>query len=395
MAVQSSLSNSPSFSSLILNTLFNPLLTGPLLLYVLRNPSVLEKLPWPTTRYYKFPYDLPFPFPSTIRVGATPPLKILKFLFAWGLISSMNRFLSRLALNYGHLKKQGAPWEFQVEGKETILITGGCSGFGKEMVKLFGEHTKARIVVLDVQPLPDDLKGVRRLSYHKVDLTSPASIHETIAKVLETSTPTVLINNAGIAEQHSILGTSDDFLEKIFRVNILSHFTLLRLLLPKMMAQKKGHIVSIASMASYTGCPGLGDYCATKHAVLGMHETLLAELATRYKEQGGHCIQASIVHPMWAKTPLVGSWESQLIKSKTPLLGPEDVARPVVRHVLDGRSGSVFVPEKMRYATIGKGLPDWVGIKSRLDLAVSTDMSEERVVEKESVRKVEDSWVKT
>ena len=233
-----------------------------------------------------------------------------------------------------------------------------------------------------------------RLSYHKIDLTSPASINETIAKVLETSTPTVLINNAGIATAHDILSTSDEWLEKIFRVNILSHFTLIRLLLPKMMAQKKGHIVSIASMASYTGCAGLGDYCASKHAVLGMHETLVTELATRYKKQGGHCIQASIVHPMWAKTPLVGSWETQMVKAKTPMLVPEDVARPVVKQVLDGRSGSVFVPERFRYTTIAKGLPDWVGIKSRLDLA-DLAVSGEKVPEKERESRVEESWIKT
>jgi hypothetical protein len=155
MAVQSTLSNLPSLSTLI----FNPLLTGPLLLYAQRDPSALQNIPWPPTKIYKLPFDLPFPFPSEIRVGATPPLKTLKFLFTWGLILYVNRFLSRLALNYWHLKKQGEPWDFQTEGKETVLITGGCSGFGKEMVRLFEERTRARIVVLDVQPLPNELKN--------------------------------------------------------------------------------------------------------------------------------------------------------------------------------------------------------------------------------------------
>ncbi|OCT47706.1 17-beta-hydroxysteroid dehydrogenase 13 [Cladophialophora carrionii] len=403
MAVQSSLSNPPSLASITAGILFNPLLTGPLLLYVLRHPSVLEKLPWPPTKYYKLPFELPFPFPNRIRVGATAPLKTLKFLFTWGLILSVNRFLNRLALNYGHLKKQGEPWEFQTEGKETVLITGGCSGFGKEMAKMLADQTKAKIIVLDVQALPDDLKDVPRLSYYKVDLTSPPSIHETIKQVLETSSvPTVLINNAGIAQAHTILSTSDEFVEKIFRVNVLSHFTLLRLLLPRMMAQRKGHVVTIASMASYTGCPSLADYCATKHAVLGMHESLVAELATRYKDQGGHCIQASTVHPLWARTPLVGSWERQLVASRAPVLEAKDVAGPVVRHVLTGRSGSVFVPERFRYATIVKGLPDWVGIKMRLDLAVNTDVGREAEAETETQtgevkerKGVEESWVET
>ena len=171
---------------------------------------------------------------------------------------------------------------------------------------------------------------------------------------------------------------------------------MIRTLLPHMMSQKKGHIISFASMASYTGCADLGDYCATKHAVLGMHESLLSELSTRYKDQGGHCIQASIVHPMWARTPLVGSWEKQLVASKTAMLEPRDVAGPVVDHILRGASGSVFVPRHMRYLTIVKGLPDWVGLKMRADLAVSTDMTD--IKRKEGAApvgvKVEESWVK-
>lgn len=164
MAVQSTLSSLPSFQTIFTNTLLNPLLTGPLLLYVQRNPSVLQSLPWPPAKYYSLPFEMPYPFPSTIRVGATPPLKTLKFLFTWGLILFVNRFLSRLALNYWHLQKQGAPWDFQGEGKEVVVVTGGCSGFGKEMVKMFSERTKAKIVVLDVQELPDDLRNSKKMT---------------------------------------------------------------------------------------------------------------------------------------------------------------------------------------------------------------------------------------
>ena len=181
---------------------------------------------------------------------------------------------------------------------------------------MLSEQTKAKIIILDIQDLPTDLKSskplltsfqhlstnthpVRRVFYYKGDLSSPKSIHETIAQILdENAVPTVLINNAGMLQAHSILNTTDEWLEKIFRVNLLSHFTLIRLLLPKMMAQQKGHIVSIASVASFTGCASLADYCATKSGVLGLHETLIAELGNRYKDQGGHAIQASIVHPL-------------------------------------------------------------------------------------------------
>jgi len=209
-----------------------------------------------------------------------------------------------------------------------------------------------------------------------VDLSSTDSITSTVSAVLEKNTPTVLINNAGIAQAHTILHTSESYLSKIFAVNVLSHFTLIRLLLPKMMAQRKGHIVSLASMASYTGCANLADYCATKAAVLGMHESLVQELQHRYEDKGGHCIQVSIVHPLWARTPLIGSWEPELNKSGAPVLTADEVASKVVRQVLNGRSGSVFVPEKMWTGTLLRVLPDWVALHTRGGFSASTHIVE-------------------
>ncbi len=187
----------------------------------------------------------------------------------------------------------------------------------------------------------------------------------------------MLINNAGIAQAHTILTTTDAYLEKIFRVNVLSHFTLIRLLLPRMMAQRKGHILTLASMASYTGCASLADYSATKAAVLGMHESLVQELAHRYADRGGHCIQASIVHPLWAATPLVGSWVKELERSGQPVLTASEVAGRVVDQILAGRSGSVYVPRKMAtVAAVARGLPDWLALYLRAGLEAATATAE-------------------
>ncbi|KIY02808.1 uncharacterized protein Z520_01273 [Fonsecaea multimorphosa CBS 102226] len=381
MAIQStldSITSNPisSLRTLISESLLNPLLTGSLLLYIRRNPSLLHNLPWPPamTTIKLLPIHLPLGIPNSITLRTTPPLKTLKYLFAIGLVVQVNRILNRLALNYWHVRKQGEAWDFAGEGKETILVTGGCSGFGREMVKMFAAGTRANIVVLDVQELPDDIKDLPRLSYFQADLTSPSSITSAVDLICRdpSQTPTVLINNAGIAQAHTILETTDAWLDKIFRVNLLSHFTLIRLLLPKMMARRKGHIVSIASMASYTGTASLGDYSATKAGVLSLHESLVAELATRHASQGGHCIQASIVHPMWARTPLVGSWEKELARSRAPVLEPTEVASRVVAQVLRARSGSVFVPEKFWVGALLRAMPDWVGVKSRIDTANAT-----------------------
>ncbi|KAK5454209.1 hypothetical protein LTS15_006209 [Exophiala xenobiotica] len=386
--------NLPFLDTVVKHTLLSPYITGPLLLYVTKlNPSILDKIPW----FPDITLALPSIFnnnnsnsnntgnnsPSTITLlRAAPPLKTLKWLFGIGLVIHVNRALNRLALNYWHLKKQGPAWDFQTEGKETIIITGGCSGFGREMVKMFAAQTKSNIVVLDVQELPDDMKSIPRLTYHQIDLSSNESINSTIASLLSSSSsssttttptvPTVLINNAGIAQAHTILHTSDAFLEKIFRINVLSHFTLIRLILPSMLANKKGHIVSLASMASYTGVANLADYAATKAAVLALHESLVQELAHNRYGPDGHCIQASIIHPLWARTPLITSWEHELTRAKQPVLSAEQVASRVVGQVLSGRSGSVYIPEKQVIGSLLRVVPDWLALAVRAGIHSAT-----------------------
>ena len=94
------------------------------------------------------------------------------------------------------------------------------------------------------------------------------------------------------------------------------------------------------------------------------------ELKHRYGPNG-RCIQTSIVHPMWAQTPLVKDWESSLVASKTFVLPPSEVSDRIVKHVLSGRSGQIYVPEgNTRFSGI-RGFPAWLQEHARdgLDLA--------------------------
>jgi len=63
---------------------------------------------------------------------------------------------------------------------------------------------------------------------------------------------------------------------------------------------------------------------------------------------------------MWAQTPLIKDWESSLVASKTFILPPEEVADKVVKQVLSGRSGQVFVPGSMRNMSGIRGFPAWL-----------------------------------
>lgn len=114
------------------------------------------------------------------------------------------------------------------------------------------------------------------IKYFQCDVTSLESIKEAANAVRDKwGHPSILVNNAGIGKPGSILDQSDQFTEKLFKINIVSHFTLIREFMPEMVKKNKGHIVGIASMASFVSPPGIVDYAATKSAVMALHEGMI------------------------------------------------------------------------------------------------------------------------
>jgi short-subunit dehydrogenase len=89
---------------------------------------------------------------------------------------------------------------------------------------------------------------------------------------------TLLINNAGIVSGKSTLELSDQMIDKTMQVNTISHLTTIREFLPDMIATKRGHIVTIASMAGLAATPGLSDYSASKFGAVAIDEAVRVEL---------------------------------------------------------------------------------------------------------------------
>ena len=75
-----------------------------------------------------------------------------------------------------------------------------------------------------------------------------------------------------------ILERSESIIRKTFDVNVISHFLMVQEFVPAMIARDHGHIVTIASAASFTTQLGVVDYAASKAGVLAFHEGLGQEL---------------------------------------------------------------------------------------------------------------------
>ncbi|KAF2840213.1 dehydrogenase/reductase SDR family member 8 precursor [Patellaria atrata CBS 101060] len=315
----------------------SPAITG-LLLYVLtKGPESLRQ-----------PFVRGLSTPDNVNKAITT----LKWLLGLGLVKHVNRFLSDWALNNWELKRQKWNWK-----EEIVLITGGSGGIGSLIAK--GLALKGlQVVVVDVIPMPEGLQGWANISFQQCDITSIEALKE-MAEVVRSSVgePTILINNAGVFDAHSILDTNPDYLRKVFDVNVLSNWYLIQQFLPGMIKKNKGHVLTMASLSSYLGVAGFADYSATKAGVLALHEALTSELRLVY---GAPQVKTSIFHPSYVKSPMSKPWEKALKDKGLTLLDASHVANAVVKHVMSGRSGHFIIPAGASSMSSWRGYPVWL-----------------------------------
>lgn len=199
-----------------------------------------------------------------------------------------------------------------------IIVTGAGSGIGAA--------TAARLRADGATVFGIDLKGAVDLA---IDVTEPGA-NEAIVTAATDAMGGIegVAACAGISGAQSLDGHDDAFWDRVMAVNVTAVFRLIRAATPALAASGRGRIVTIGSVMSSFGAPGLVAYAASKHAVLGMTRALAAEL-------GAHGITVNCVQPGAIDTPMTapaftadptyGEFWRQ--KSALGRLGtPEDVA---------------------------------------------------------------------
>jgi short-subunit dehydrogenase len=142
---------------------------------------------------------------------------------------------------------------------------------------------------------------------------------ESFAAWLEAAGPIdALINNAGVMHVGPFLDESDEWTRRQVDVNLHGVILGMKLALPAMVARGSGHVVNVASAAAKIGVPREAVYAATKHAVLGVSESVRLELR-------GSGVDLSVVMPGLVRTELAaGTLRGGLV------LAPTDVANAIV-----------------------------------------------------------------
>lgn len=165
-----------------------------------------------------------------------------------------------------------------------VLVTGGSSGIGKEIARLFLRRGDRVLIVADRAGKLDDVERELREISHQVssvvcDIASPDSVAEMANTVLSTyGCPDVLVNNAGFATYELFAHTAPEEIERLASVNFVGHLRCTRAFLPGMIQARRGTIVNMASIAGRVPMAPNGVYSAAKHGMVAWSETLRHEV---------------------------------------------------------------------------------------------------------------------
>ncbi|KAJ5186065.1 Short-chain dehydrogenase/reductase SDR [Penicillium cf. griseofulvum] len=295
--------------------------------------------------------------------------KALGVFAGLALLRATNRFFSKRALQNW---TSNQPW---IPARELILLTGGCSGIGKQVMEDLAS-TGVRVVILDINEPNFTLPA--NVTFYKANITSSADIANVARTIRDNhGEPTVLINNAGVGHDGTILDEPEEKIRQTFEVNTLSHFLMVKEFLPAMVRANHGHVVTIASMASFVALGEIVDYCCTKASALAFHEGLRQELKYWYKAPN---VRTSIIHPWWVRTPMIKMLTDQEGHFRQPVMTTQVVSDAICKQILAQTSGQIILPASQSVASWVRAMPAWMqeGVRS----FASSALIKMRIVEK-------------
>ncbi len=170
---------------------------------------------------------------------------------------------------------------------EVALVTGASRGIGaaialelgRQGARVIGTATSSEGAEKIEKILKEnDIVGSGRV----LDVTQAAAV-EALLEDLENShgSPTILVNNAGIARDGLLLRMAEADWDAIIDTNLKSVYRLSRGCLRAMMKARKGRIINISSVVAATGNPGQTNYAAAKAGIIGFTRALAREVGSR------------------------------------------------------------------------------------------------------------------
>lgn len=185
---------------------------------------------------------------------------------------------------------------------KVAIVTGGARGMGEATVRLMAEEG-AKVLIGDVldgpgQQLADELgDGVR---YTRLDVSKQGDWTAAVKLASELGPLSVLVNNAAILMQKTIVDTSEEDFMRVVSINQLGVFLGMKSVFSSLKANGGGSIINVSSIDGLQSKNSLVAYSATKWAVRGMSKAAAMEM-------GKFNIRVNTVHPGGIYTSMHGS----------------------------------------------------------------------------------------
>jgi NAD(P)-dependent dehydrogenase (short-subunit alcohol dehydrogenase family) len=240
---------------------------------------------------------------------------------------------------------------------KVVAITGGARGIGKATAEALVRRG-CRVAIGDVDlALAEETAAA--LGGGSVALALDVSDRGSFEAFLDEAERQlgpldVVINNAGIMPVTPFVEESEDSFRRQIEINLIGVIHGTQLAMRRMIPRNSGHIVNIASQAGKVSAPGIATYTATKHAVVGLSESVRAELH-------GRDIEVSCVMPTVVNTELTAGVGQKWVKP----VEATDVAEAIVE-ALEAPRFDVYVPKSngaliRTTALLPRATAEWIG----------------------------------
>jgi 3-oxoacyl-[acyl-carrier protein] reductase len=219
---------------------------------------------------------------------------------------------------------------------KVAIVTGGTKGIGRAICLLFAEQGAKVIAnfskdVIAAEDLKKEAKSRGlQLGLFKADVTQFDQVKEMVEETFaQYGKIDILVNNVGLVRDNFLMLMSDEDWESLLRTNLTSLFHCCRIVIRKMISQRRGKIINISSISGIMGTPGQVNYAATKGGMISFTKSLAREL-------GSFNIHVNAVAPGLIESEVVSKMPKEKIEAiiKSSSLGrigkPEEVARAVL-----------------------------------------------------------------
>lgn len=182
------------------------------------------------------------------------------------------------------------------------IISGGARGIGQATAELFAREG-AKVIIWDL--LDEGVETAQAINdqggvaeFIKISITDKNAVEASVADIAQRyGKIDILINNAGITRDRTLLKMSDEEWDSVINVNLTGIFYCTRAVVAVMKEHGYGRIVSAASTTGLRGNYGQTNYAATKAGVIGMAKTWATEF-------GRYGITSNAIAPGYTKTPM-------------------------------------------------------------------------------------------